>query len=144
MAYRYCPYCGTSLNSGMNFCPSCGASLAASGSTPSTPSQPQKTGTLTILYDGYWVLLDAKYEFQYNGQHYSDFSFKSPFKYELPLYQGDIKLKVKRSFLYWAFAFTLDPSKDYIGRLTYDRIAKQFNLIVRDENNRKVYKDTIF
>lgn len=143
MAYKYCPYCGASLGSGIRFCPNCGASLIADASNVPTQLQ-QKTGTLTILYDGYWVLMDAKYEFQYNGQHYSDFSFKSPFKYELPLNQGDVKLKVKRSFLYWSFAFTLDPSKDYIGRLTYDRIAKQFNLIVRDENNRKVYKDTIF
>lgn len=142
MAYKYCPYCGTSLEPEMKFCPNCGASLIAG--THHTNSPQPKVGTLTIFYDGYWVLIDAKYEFHYNGQHYSDFSFKSPFKYELPLVQGNVKLKVKKLFLYWTFAFLLDPSKDYTGRLTYDRIAKQFNLVVRDENNRKVYKDTLF
>ena len=51
---------------------------------------------------------------------------------------------VKKWFLSYSFKFTLDPTKDYYCRLTYSRMGKQFNLSVYDENNKRVWKDTLF
>lgn len=104
----------------------------------------QKVGTLTVLYDGEWVIIDGKYELHYNGKHIMDFSFKKPFRQDLPLEQPTVLLKVKKWFLSYSFKFTLDPTKDYYCRLTYSRMGKQFNLSVYDENNKRVWKDTLF
>ena len=108
------------------------------------PTTEPKIGTLSVLYDGVWVIMDATYELYYNDKKILDFSFKKPFRLDIPLEQSTVKLKVKRWFLSWSFKFNINPNKDYYCRLTYSRTAKQFNLTVYDESNKKVYKDTLF
>lgn len=104
----------------------------------------QKTGTLTVFYEGVWTIFDVKYELHYNGKHVMDFSFKNPFRQDLPIEQPTVLLKVKKWFYSNSFKFTLDPTKDYYCKLTYSRMGKQFNLSVYDENNKRVWKDTLF
>ncbi len=99
-----------------------------------------KVGTLSILYDGYWTIVDARYELYVNDKHFADFSFKKPFRFDIPIEQSEIKIKVKKWFYSNSFEFSVDPEKDHIAYLTYNRRMKWFNLTVRDENNNKVYK----
>lgn len=129
----------------MNFCPNCGSPLSSKGFL-NNPFQQGKNeyGTLTLVYDGYWIIMDATYELYYNDRLYADFSFKKSFRFELPLTTGDVRIRVKKLFLSWDFAFLLDSRHDYTGRLTYDRVSRQFNQVVRDWNGRQVYKDTLF
>ena len=101
-----------------------------------------KRGVLTVVYDGYWQLWDEQYKFFYNGKHISDFYFKKPFRYELPLEQEDNEIRVKRIIVNSCYRFKVDPTKNYLARLTYKRKPGVFCFVVYDEGNNKVFKST--
>lgn len=103
-----------------------------------------KKGTITFLYDGVWSLFDVKYHLTYNDKHIADISFKKPFRIDLPIDQERVKIRVRRFIFGVSCDVKLDPTKDYICRLTYSRYPKQFHLTIYDEHNKKVYKDTLF
>ncbi len=163
--YKFCPHCSASLTAKITcpscgaadipqdskYCPYCAAPLASqkkggqphvTGTSPVDASKVEKRkGTLTFYYEGTWILFDTKYELIYNGKHVADFSFKHPFRIELPIESEKVTIRVKKSIFGVSCEAKLDPSKNYTCQFIYIRNPRQFHLDIYDESGCIVYSD---
>ena len=125
----FCKNCGSPLNEGVKFCPNCGTLCSTDNN---------ERGTLTIKWDGMWMLVDAKIHVRANGTEVGVFSFKKGFEVTVPITNNRILVDVKFSIRSYQPILNVNPSENYTLYFVYSRMIGGFDFILVDKNGKRI------
>lgn len=126
---EYCSNCGTQLNDSVKICPKCGFHLRASR---------KQFGELTIVWEGMWMLIDAKVHVWADENKIGSYSFKKGFEITIPITSAMMKIGVKCSIRSYQPILRMNPYEDHTLHLLYNRITGGFEFILNDKNGKRI------
>ena len=109
--------CGKVLSDKAKMCPNCGAPTEANANT---------NNTLTIIYNGTWLLIDSSIRLLVNGNEIGKYSYKKGFGVEIPITSGIITIELKSLFRTSTHIFKALPNTNYTCYVTYNRYVGKF------------------
>lgn len=93
---------------------------------------PPRQGTITLSYSGFWALIDSKIRVSVNGYEVGYFSFKKPFRIDIPVTQVNMHLHAVLGGIRKAdIDIHTTPGQCYQVFLDYDRILGGISFVLR-------------
>jgi hypothetical protein len=100
----------------------------ASGSATPKLQQIIHTGSLTITFNGVWMLIDTTIKLFVNDKLHSTHSLKKGFSVILPIENSSIKITIENAGRGDVFTLTdLDINKSYSAEVTFSRAWGKFD-----------------
>ena len=125
----YCGTCGSLINEGEIYCPRCGSLINSSH---------VGVGTLTIKWEGQWMLFDAKIHVCVNGDTVGSYSFKKGFEVSVPITSEKMLIGVKCSIRSCQPVLNVNPALDYTLYLIYSRFTGGFDFVLCDHSGKRI------
>lgn len=124
-----CEKCGSLINDGENFCSQCGSPIN---------NHHAGRGSLTIKWQGLWMLIDAKVHIWANGDPVGVYSFKKGFKVSIPITSSKMLIGIKCNIRSYQPILNVNPSEDYTLNVLYSRITGGFDFVLCDNSGKRI------